>query len=144
MPFTDSASATAELPLRGVWLHSPADPESTARFFPYGANQRGDSYDAMGTGTYYVGKEDPVFDFGDPSGFSVDVTVDVLHGPDYFSALEDLRRFAASKMNLWFRDNRSRAVHGTIAGLKTSDQGWGTQASFTFTKATRAIVMAVS
>jgi len=139
MPFTDSDPTEATLPIRGVWLHDPDDPEGTLRQFRYGANQRGDSFDPMQSGTYYVGREDPVFDFGEGSGFSVDVTIDVPHGPDYVEVLRELRAYAASKKNLFFRDNRARAVYGTMSNFKTSDQSWGSTVSFTFTKAYRAV-----
>lgn len=139
MPFTDSDTTEATLPILGVWIHDPDAPEATLRQFRYGANQRGDSFDAMQSGTYFVGREDPVFDFGEASGFSVEVTIDVPHGPDYIENLALLRTFAMMKKSLFFRDNRSRAVYGTMSNFKTSDQPWGSSVSFTFTKAYRAV-----
>lgn len=139
MPYTDSDVVTAELPIMGVWLHDPDDPEGTVHSFKFGANQRGDSFDAMQSGSYYVGRENPVFDFGDPTSFSVDVTVDVPHGADYVETLGRLRAYARLKKNLWMRDNRARAVYGTISGLKITDQGWGSSVSFTFTQAYRVV-----
>lgn len=139
MPWADSEPVEVTLPLRGVWLHDPDDPEGTVRQFRFGANQRGDSFDGMQAGTYFVGREDPVFDFGDPSSFSVEVTIDVPHGPDYITDLAFLREFAAMRKTLVYRDNRARAVHGTLSNLRTSDQGWGSSVSFTFTKAHRAV-----
>ncbi len=138
MPFTDSDSHVTTLPIRGVWLHDADDPEGTLHQFRYGANQRGDAFEAMQAGTYYVGKESPVFDFGDSSAFSADITLDVYHGPDYVAEMLLLREFAALKKNLWLRDNRSRAIYGTMSGFKTSDQPWGSSVSFSFTKAHRA------
>ena len=139
MPFTDSDSVDVSLPIRGVWLHDPDDPEETVCSFPYGADQRSDSFDAMQAGAYYVGHTDPIFDYGDPSAFSVDVTVDVHHGSDYVENLALLREFAAMRKSLWFRDNRARAVHGSMSNLKVSDQAWGASVSFTFTKSHRAV-----
>lgn len=139
MPFTDSDPHVTTLDIRGVWIHDPDNPEATLRQFPYGANQRGDSFDGMQSGTYYAGREDPIFDFGDSSGTSADITIDVYHGPDYTENMITLRQYAAMKKMLWLRDNRSRAVFGTMSGFKTSDQSWGSTVSFTFTKAHRAI-----
>ncbi len=139
MPFTDSDPHVITLDISGVWIHDPDDPEGTLRQFRYGANQRGDSYDSGAAATYYVGKEDPVFDFGDSSGTTADFTIDVYHGPDYTENMITLRQYAAMKKNVWIRDNRSRAIYGTITGFKTSDQEWGSSVSFTFVKAHRAV-----
>lgn len=139
MPWTDSDPVTTDIRLRGVWIHDPDDPEGTLRQFAYGANQRGDSFDAMQSGTYYVGKEDPVFDYGDASGSSAEITIDVYHGADYTDNMITLRQYAAMKKSLWLRDNRSRAVFGSMSNFKTSDQAWGSSVSFTFTKAYRAV-----
>ena len=139
MPFTDSDPVESALPIRGVWLHDPDDPEGTLRQFRFGANQRGDSFDPMQAGTYYVGREDPVFDYGDASAFSVDVTIDVPHGSDYVETLTRLREYARTKKALWMRDNRARSVYGTMSNFKTSDQSWGSSVSFTFTKAYRVV-----
>lgn len=139
MAWTDSDPYEVTLPIRGVWIHDPDDPEGTLRQFTFGANQRGDSFDAMQSGTYFVGREDPVFDFGDPSSFSVDVAVDVPHGPDYIETLSALRTYAETKKALFYRDNRARAVFGTMSGFKVSDQAWGSTVSFTFTRAYRLV-----
>jgi hypothetical protein len=139
MPWADSDPITASLNIRGVWIHDPDDPETTLRFFPYGANQRGDSFDPMQSGTYFIGREDPVFDYGDPSSFSADFTIDVPHGSDYAETMLELRAFARMKKNLFVRDNRSRAVYGTMSNFKTNDQGWGSTVSFTFTRAHRSV-----
>jgi hypothetical protein len=139
MPWTDSDPVVVTLPIRGVWIHDPDNPEGTLRQYRYGANQRGDAFDAMQSGTYYVGREDPVFDYGDASGFSADITLDVYHGPDYTGTMIELRWFAAQKKSLWIRDNRSRAVFGSMSNFKTSDQPWGSSVSFTFTRAHRVV-----
>jgi hypothetical protein len=141
MAYTDSESSEITVPIMGVWIHDPDDPEGTLMNFPYGANQRSDSYDSMGAATYFVGKEDPVFDFGDPSSSSIDVTIDLPGGSDHLTNLLALRAFAASKKAVWYRDNRSRSMYGIISGLKVADSGFGSQVSFTFTKAHRAVEM---
>jgi hypothetical protein len=139
MPFTDSDPEETGLPLMGVWLHDPDDPEGTLRSFKFGANQRSDSFDAMQSGSYYVGREDPVFDYGDPSAFSVDVTIDVPHGEDYIPTLTALRVYAATRKALWMRDNRARSLFGSMSNFRTSDQPWGSSVSFTFTQAYRTV-----
>jgi hypothetical protein len=139
MPWADSAPTETTLDIRGVWIHDPDDPETTLRSFAYGANQRGDSFDAMQAGTYYVGREDPVFDYGDASSFSADFTIDVPHGEDYTDNVITLRQYARMKKNLWIRDNRSRAVYGSMSNLKVTDQAWGASVSFTFTQAHRTV-----
>lgn len=143
MPFSDSVSVTTTLPIKGVWLHDPDNPEETLSQFPYGADSRSDSLDTMGVATYYVGMEEPVFDYGDASGESVDVSLDVLNGPDYVSNLELLRSFARSKKQIWFRDNRGRAVYGTMSNFKVGDQAYGAAVSFTLTRAYRVVTETV-
>jgi hypothetical protein len=137
MAFTLSDPVFTTLPLQGVWIHDPDDPEGTLRSFVFGANQRGDSYDPMGSGTYYVGREDPVVDFGDPSSLTVDMTIDVPHGPDYTANVILLREFAKMKKSLWFRDNRSRAIYGWMSSFKVTDAAFGSVISFTVTQAHR-------
>lgn len=139
MPYTDSASVTIELPLLGVWIHDPEDPEGTVYSFPYGSNSRDDSYDAMGSGTYYVGKESPVFDYGEPSAFSVSVALDIPHGPTYRADVAKIREFAAIKRAIVYRDNRGRVVYGEMSSLKVSDAGYGSAVSFIVTQAYRAV-----
>jgi hypothetical protein len=144
MPFMDSDPVVTTLGIQGVWIHDPDDPEGTLRQFVYGANQRGDSFDSMGSGTYYVGRESPVVDFGDPAAFSVDITIDVPHGPDYTENVNLLRAYAAVKKSLWFRDNRSRAVYGWMSSFKVTDQGWGSVVSFTVTQSHRVFELVTS
>lgn len=139
MPFTDSDPHVTTLDIRGVWIHDPDDPEVTLRQFQFGSDQRGDSYDSNAAGTYYVGKQDPVFDFGDASADTAEFTIDVYHGPNYTENMINLRQYAAMKKTLWFRDNRSRAIFGTMSGFRTSDQSWGSSVSFTVTRAYRAV-----
>jgi hypothetical protein len=135
MPYTDSVAVTAELPIAGVWLHDPEDPEATAHGFFYGRAQRSDTYDGMGLSSYYVGRAAPVVEFGEFEARSVDATLDVAYGPEYADDLSRLRDFAARKVTLWYRDNRGRALFGWISSFKTSDQVWGASVAITFTEA---------
>lgn len=137
MLYTDSDPVVTTLAIRGVWIHDPDDPEGTLRSFAFGANQRSDSFDSMGSGTYYAGRENPVVDFGDPSSFTVDMTIDVPHGPDYTANVNLLREFARLKKSLWFRDNRSRSVYGWMSSFKVADAGFGSVVSFTVTQSHR-------
>lgn len=144
MPFTDSASVTGVLPLRGVWIHDPDSPEDTIRNFAYGANQRSDTFDPMGNGSYFSGRSAPVFDYGDPVGETYDLVIDVPYGDGHDESLAMLREFARSRKNVWIRDNRGRAVYGAIGSVKTTDTAYGEQVSFTVTAAHRTITEATS
>jgi hypothetical protein len=135
MPFTDSDAVTVDLPIQGVWFHDPEDPEGTAHGFLYGKAQRSDTYDSMGASAYYVGRSAPVVEFGEFENRTVDATIDVAYGPEYAGDLALLRAFAASKVTLWYRDNRGRALFGWISSFKTSDQEWGTSVALSFTEA---------
>lgn len=135
MPYTDSDATPAELPLLGVWLHDPEDPETTARGFLWGKAQRSDVYDAMGMSAFYVGRSAPVVEFGEFEARSVDASIDLAYGETYAEDLSTLRDLAARKVTLWYRDNRGRAYFGWISAFKTSDQEWGTQVGITFTEA---------
>lgn len=144
MPFTDSASVTVELPIRGVWIHDPDSPETTLRNFVFGANQRSDNFDPMGAGSLFAGRSAPVFDYGDPVGRTYDLTIDVPYGETHDEDLAFLRDFAENRKNVWVRDNRGRSVYGAIGSMKITDTAFGEQVSFTITSAYRTITEATS
>ena len=144
MPFTDSDIVTASLALRGVWIHDPLDVETSLASFPYGSAQRDTTVDAMGEGSFFAGRADPVFDYGEHLTRTVGCTIDVPHGPTYRDDLARLEEFAESKRSLWFRDNRGRSLLGTMSGFKSTDQPWGSVVSFTITKAHRDVTLTTS
>lgn len=144
MPFTDSASAFAELPIRGVWIHDPDSPEATLRNFAFGANQRTDTFDPMGTGSFFAGRDAPVFDYGDPVGRVWDLVIDVPYGTTHDEDLALLREFARVRKNVWVRDNRGRVMYGAIGSLKITDTPYGEQVAFAVTAAFRTITEATS
>lgn len=142
MPWADSESEVTSLGLLGVWIFDPeVGAESSVRVYLYGSSQREDSLDAMGAPGYYAGREFPVMDYGEHSSISVSVTVDIPRGESYFQDLEDLIAFAASKRTLHYRDNRGRSMYVTLDGMRRKDTSWGTQVSFTATRAHRDIEM---
>jgi hypothetical protein len=141
MPTTDSDAVAASIPLLGVWLHDPENEESTAHGFFFGSAQRSDGYDGMGVGTYYVGRSAPVYEFGEFEARSVDATIDVAYGETYADDLARLRAFAESKITLWYRDNRGRALFGTITAFKVNDAAWGMSVSLTFTESHHDVTM---
>jgi hypothetical protein len=144
MPFTDSESVTATLPIKGVWIHDPDAPDATIRNFAFGANQRADTFDPMGSGSFYAGRAEPVFDYGDPIGRMWDLVIDIPYGETHDEDLALLREFAAARKNVWIRDNRGRAMYGAIGSLKITDTPFGEQASFTVTAAYRTREVATS
>lgn len=144
MAYTDSAPASAVLPLRGVWIHDPAHAEDSIAQFAYGANARDTSIDVMGVGSFFAGRTSPMFDYGEHEDESHAVTIDVPHGPAYRTDLARLEAFAKLKRAVWFRDNRGRVMFGTMSGYKAVDQGWGSTVSFTMTRAHRDITTAVA
>ncbi len=144
MPYTDSVSVIGTLPIRGVWIHDPTNPEGTARNFIYGENSKTNTYDPMGAGSYFSGRSAPVFDYGDPEGETIDVMIEIPYGPTHAADLELLFLFARNRRPVWFRDMRGRAMFGTIGSIKNQDQAWGAQVSFIVTKAHREIVEVTS
>lgn len=141
MPTTDSLPVSVTIPISGVWIHDPDDEEGTAHGFLFGQAQRSDGYDGMGAGTYYVGRSAPVYEFGEFEGRTVDATIDVPFGETYADDLARLRAFAESKLTLWYRDNRGRAIFGTITAFKVNDAAWGQSVSLTFTEAHHDVTM---
>lgn len=144
MPFTDSPSVTGSLPIRGVWIHDPDSPDETLRNFAYGANQRSDTFDPMGAGSFFAGRSAPVFDYGDPVGETYDLTIDIPYGDTHDEDLTLLRTFAKNRKPVWIRDNRGRVLYGTIGSLKIADTAFGEQAVFTVTSAHRTITEAAT
>ena len=131
MAYRDSAVTATVLPLHGVWVMDPAlGGQESARNYPYGASQRQEGLDTLGEATFYAGRVDPVTDYGEHETYVFAVTVDVPHGATWREDLEDLRAFATAKRVLHVRDNRGRALYGTLEGFQVRDTDWGTQVSF--------------
>lgn len=138
MAYRDSGPAVTVLQLQGVWIADPdAGGQESARNYPYGASQRDEGLDTLGEASFFAGRADPVVDFGEHEVHSFAVTVDIPHGPAWRTDLEDLRAWARARKTLHVRDNRGRAVYGTLEGLRMKDAPWGTQVSFTVTKTGR-------
>lgn len=133
MAYADSAVVTGTLPLQGVWLHDPQDPQGSVRHYPYGANARESSLEVEQEGTQYAGRTYPLVDYGEGEALAVGVSIDVPHGPDYQATLRGLEDVARLRRTLHLRDNRGRDIRGTLSGLKHTDQGWGSVVSFTIT-----------
>jgi len=134
MAYADSEVKTHTLSLAGVWLHDPLEPETTSRFYPYGADSREHAVDVDAAGTQYAGREYPVFDYGEGATQTETVRLVVPHGPDYQAQLEELDGWARSRRTLYLRDNRGRNLRGHMSGLRATDQGYGSDVQFTFTR----------
>ena len=134
MAYADSEAVTGGLKLRGVWLHDPLDPQTTIRVYPFGADSREHSIDVDAAGTQYAGRAHPVVDYGEGESQTETIRIIVPHGPAYQAELEELDAWARSRRTLHLRDNRGRNVQGTISGLRSTDQGYGSDVSFTFTR----------
>lgn len=140
MPYRDSTTASTVLNVRGVWVMDPdLGGQESARQYLYGSAQRDESMDPMGEAAFYAGRTDPVVDFGEHESYSFGVTVDVPHGPDWRTQVEDLRTWGMAKKVLHVRDNRGRSLYGYLDGVKVRDAPWGSQVAFTVTRASRSV-----
>lgn len=139
---TDSDSSTAFLTLVGVWMHDPLDSQATARQYLYGRAVKSDELDTMGQGTFYAGREFPVFDFGEYSAATATVKIQVPHGTEWATQLAELRAFAGLRRTICYRDNRGRRMFGTLKGFTVADEEWGNSVSFTVTEADYAEAVA--
>lgn len=138
MVYVDSEPATTTLQLRGVWIMEPdAGGEATARQYLYGKSQRDEALDAMGELSYYAGRTDPVADYGEHEAYVLTVTTDIPHGPTWREDVESLRAWGRARQVLHVRDNRGRALYGVLESLRLRDTAWGTQATFSVTRADR-------
>lgn len=144
MPYTDSVTSSIALPLQGVWLGDTSPSVLSPINYMYGKAQRDHAINTMGEGSYYAGREAPLFDYGEHSEVTFSVTIDVPNGATYLAEIEALEAYATSRRPVWVRDNRGRAVHGTISGFKVNDTAWGAQVTFTVTKAHRDVTTAVA
>jgi hypothetical protein len=134
MAYADSAAVTGGIKLPGVWIHDPLDPEGTTRVYPFGADSREHAVDIDSAGTQYAGREFPVVDYGEGSTQTETIRIVVPHGPDYQERLEELDGWARARRTLHLRDNRGRSLRGTMGGLRATDQGYGSDVSFTFNR----------
>jgi hypothetical protein len=134
--FTDSTITEVDdtLEIEGVWIHNPADAQTTVRQFRFGKDNRSTSIDIMGTVQTFAGRKFPVVDFGEHEEEDFSISVDIPHGPDYRTQEADLKDFAESKITLVLRDNRGRSAYGTLTGFNQSDQAWGISVAFKFSR----------
>lgn len=133
--YTDSASSSESISFDGLWISDPLDHEGTIRQFPYGKASHSTSYDRMSSGTHYAGRELPVFDFGDQLTETFSIQVEIPYGSTWRDDVDAMQAFAVDQRVLTVRDARGRAFTGAMTGYKESDQSWGTQVSFTVTRA---------
>lgn len=125
--------ATLDLIGTGIWLLDPADPDDTNVNFRYGEGKSED-VDTLGEGAYYVGREAPVFDYGEYLAESVRVSVQVPFGDTWRDQLDTLDEFARLKKTVLYRDGRGRKVYGQLTDMATSDERWGSLVGFTVTR----------
>ncbi len=132
--FQDSTETVAdrELDLSGIWLHDPADAETTVRQFLYGKDSRSTALDTVSTVQQFAGRTFPVTEFGEFEQEDISVSVDIPHGPTYLTDQANIRAFMETKKTLFLRDNRSRAAYGTMSGFNQADQAWGVTVGFKF------------
>lgn len=135
MAYTDSSSATASITFQGVWLSDPLDAENTVRQFFYGSANRTRAMGRAQASLRYAGREYPVVDYGEQITDSFAVGIDVPHGTSWADDLAALRDFATAARVTTVRDNRGRSLSGPLTDFSETDQAWGTQVSFTVTRA---------
>lgn len=140
--YSDSAPSEATLGLEGVWIHDPTDPEGTVHQFLYGANSRSTTIDIGGTSLVFAGRRYPVTEFGEHQDDQYSISVQVPHGAAYRSGMAIMRGFSETRQALVLRDNRGRAACGTMSGYSETDQGWGSEIAFTFTRVDVEVVEA--
>lgn len=139
MTYTESDTESATLHLIGVWIRDPDLDGGDSRNFPYGSAQRRTGLDLEAEALHYVGRADPVVEYGEHRTRTVSIALDVPHGSTWTTDLEDLRAFAESRKPLHIRDNRGRSVCGPLSGYQEEDQEWGTKVSFTVTQVDRTV-----
>lgn len=101
----------------------------------FGANQRGATHTSYSELTRYAGREDPVADFAHYHDQTFNVVIDIPFGEDYHSQIDGLHELESAHSVLVYRDNRRRNAFGILnGGFSESDQPWGLQVSFDFTK----------
>lgn len=132
MPSTDSEPAETTLtPLRGVWIHDPADPQGTVAQFPYSRAGGDTSLDAVQAGTRYAGRTYPVTDYSEFENLVCGFTVQLLFGDDYASQLAVLAEFVRLRATVCVRDSRGRRLFATLVDYRERDETWGTTVTFT-------------
>jgi hypothetical protein len=124
MPYTDSASATATLTLRGLWLHDPLDPAGTVTVYLYGP-PKDSTIATMPAGTLYSGRTYPVIDYGEHEEETVSVVIHVPYGSTYQADMTTLRAWARIRRTVWLRDSRGRSLPGVLSDFRIGDQRWG-------------------
>jgi hypothetical protein len=134
MAYADSVPVVGGLRLQGVWIHDPLDPQTTIRNYPIGADSREHAVDVDAAGTQYAGRTYPIVDYGEGESQTETIRLIVPHGPTYQAELRELDGWVRSRRTLHLRDNRGRNLQGTMSGLRFSDQGYGSDVSFTFTR----------
>lgn len=131
--FSTETTADRELDLTGIWLHDPANQTvaaSSLHNFMFGKDSRATAINTISTEQQFAGRTFPVVDFGEFEQEDVTVTVDIPHGEDHYTEEAALRTFMEMKRTLFYRDNRGRALYGTMSGYNQADQAWGVTVGF--------------
>lgn len=135
MSYTDSEPTSGgPLALLGVLIHDPDDPADTIRQYLYGRASRSTDVEVAQVSSVYAGRRYPVTDFGEHQQDLYSIQIDVPHGQDWRTDLDDLRAFMELRKALVLRDNRGRSMTGTMSRYREDDQPWGTQVGFTFSR----------
>lgn len=132
MPSTDSDPSEATLtPLRGVWIHDPADPQGTVVQFLYARAGGDTSLDSVQAGTRYAGRTYPVTDYSEFENLACGFTIQVIFGDDYAAQLTDLAEFVRLRATVCVRDGRGRRLFATLIDYRERDETFGTTVTFT-------------
>lgn len=143
MATTTGDPVTASVAFSGLWVHDPDDPEATITQYRYGRAQRSLGVAVTQETTHFVGRVQPVTDFGEHQTDTFDVTIDVPFGTDYRPARASLRAWAEARRAVVVRDNRGRMQLSTLDGHDESDTEWGGQVSLTATRVDSSAVPGV-
>lgn len=133
---TESTTATLTLP-GGHHLHAVADAAGSYRHYPHGTRAR--SVDGMVTLARYAGRQDPVALYGEFTGETIDIAIEVPSGPTQAADCAALDGHATARRLLCYRDQRGRLLVGAVTGYGMTDTQWGAGVRLQLTRASWSV-----
>ena len=129
---TSAVYAITAPKLQGVWIHDPENAIETSSSFPYGNVGRSEGLSVQSTALQFIGRALPVYDMGGFESQELDISIDILAGPDEQGNVDWFRNAVRARKVLAYRDNRGRLTYGIITEIGFTDTRMGTTVDFVF------------
>jgi hypothetical protein len=136
---TSEIVTTTAPALIGVWVHDPLDVEGTLRNFIH-AEGRTENRQPRSAVLEFIGREDPVIEFGEITVTGLQLTVVIPSGSEHDAGVDWWVNAANNRRTILYRDNRGRLMYAALAdGVAVTDERAGSSVSVSLRRVSYAI-----